>query len=160
MEQVRDPADHAAIGQQAHLQAHQIEQVEFAFRQGRPVAGGHQQGVAHQGFGAGAIVDPLQPQHIELPAGELAAAQQGHRLGRPRAALQPALAWNGEAFGEIAERIEAQFSLQALGRHQPAHLQQVARVPSRAARLGAGLGPGRIRCPIGGLLRHGSRLGH
>lgn len=69
----------------------------------------------HQGFGAGAIVDPLEPQHIQLPAGELAATQQGHRLGRPRAALQPAPARHREAFGEIAQRIEPQFPLQALG---------------------------------------------
>ena len=40
MEQVSDPANYAAIGQQAHLQAHQIEQVEFALGQGGAVAGG------------------------------------------------------------------------------------------------------------------------
>ena len=48
----QSPRDRLAVGLQPHLEAHKIEQVKLPIGQNGTVIGAHQQGLAHQGFGA------------------------------------------------------------------------------------------------------------
>ena len=80
--------------------------------------------MAHQGFGAIAVVDAVKAHHEQLLAGQLAAAFERDRLDRSALALQPAGAWPGEALGKVAQRQHPQLPLQPLGGHHPAHLEK------------------------------------
>jgi len=141
VEQVGDLAEGLAFRQQPGLQAHQIQQVKFALGQARPVAGGHQQFLAHQRFGGVPAVAGLQADHEEVLAGQAAAGEELHGPGLAVRLAQPAGTGAGEALREIAQGQHPQFTAQALGGHQLPHHQQlvVFALPVRHANPG--------RCP-------------
>ena len=56
----------------SHAQPQQIEQVKFPLVQFGPVIRGHQQFMAHKGFGGAAAVDSLKPHHKKRLAGHTA----------------------------------------------------------------------------------------
>ena len=124
VDEIPHGANGAAMGQQPHLQAFQIQQMEFAGLQDRTLRRTSEEIGAHQGLCCHATAHPLQTHDIELFSRKLAPGKELHLLQPALAIAQPATARGGEPLREITERQHPQFPLKSLGGHKSAHIKK------------------------------------